>query len=218
MSTCNSLKYKLVTVVLTGMLIAGIFSCTGTGNTSDAAKTESMIIKDNMDNTMSVSTNGIDLTKINNTDTDKNNAERDAVFMMNVAEINMEEIKLGNLAQQKSKMPHVKEYGDMMVTEHTQAMTSLSNLASTKMVNLPTTESKKIMDAYSMLSTKTGKDFDVAYSNMMVKGHQEAIALFETENNNTNDEEVKAMIATILPALKTHLKHAEICQKECEKM
>lgn len=130
----------------------------------------------------------------------------------------MEEIKLGKLAQQKGTMSHVKELGKMMVTDHTQAMAGLNTLAKTKMINLPTTEGQKIMDAYKMLSEKKGKDFDKAYSDMMVNGHKEAIALFEKTNSDTKDADVKKMTTTMIPKLKTHLEEAEICQKECQKM
>jgi len=78
------------------------------------------------------------------------------------------------------------------------------------MVNPAATESEEIMDAYKTLSAKTGKEFDKAYSSMMVKGHQEAIALFETTVMDTKDADVKTMANKTLPGLKTHLKHAEM--------
>ena len=42
---------------------------------------------------------------------DKNDNEKDAQFLVNAAEINMEEISLGQLAQQKGSTNHVKELG-----------------------------------------------------------------------------------------------------------
>ena len=142
----------------------------------------------------------------------------DNAFIMKVAEINMEKIKLGKLAQQRSSMGSVKELGKMMVTEHTQAMTKLAALAKTKMVSLPTVENGKLSADYKMLAAKKGKSFDKAYSDMMVNGHKEAIALFEKTNRETKDNDIKAMTGEMIPALKTHLEHAEMCQAESEKM
>jgi len=206
----------LLAVVIT------VSSCMGNGNTTDTKNPDSTKIKDN---TMTTTPNVNEQNKMmsdssnsRNNSANTDNTAMDAAFMMKVAEINMEEIKLGKLAQEKSTMMHVKELGKMMVTEHTQAMAGLKTLAKTKMVNLSTTESQKIMDAYKMLSDKKGKDFDKAYSDMMVNGHKEAIALFEKTNSDTKDVDVKAMTNAMIPKLKTHLEHAEICQKECDKM
>ena len=54
------------------------------------------------------------------------------LIVLLAAEINMEEIKLGKLAQQKGTSSHVKELARMMVTEHTQAMKNLVPLAKAK--------------------------------------------------------------------------------------
>lgn len=220
----TSIKNGILAVSIAITIITGVLSCAdGTNaNKTTLKESDSSDRKDNtigntvtnpreQDKMMSDSTN-------NNTANNNNNAEMDATFFMKAAEINMEEIKLGKLAQQKGTMSHVKALGKMLVTDHTQAMEGLNTLAKTKMINLPTTEGQKIMDAYKMLSEKKGKDFDKAYSDMMVNGHKEAIALFEKTNSDTKDADVKKMTATMIPKLKTHLEQAEICQKECEKM
>ena len=219
---------SLLAVSIAITIITGLLSCGdgSNGHTTTLKESDSSDRKDNtIGNTLtnprgedkmdSDSTNNINA---NNNSANNNNTATDAAFMMKAAEINMEEIKLGKLAQQKGTMSHVKELGKMMVKEHTQAMAGLTTLAKTEMVKLPTAESQKIMDAYKMLSEKKGKDFDKAYSDMMVEGHKEAIALFEKTNNYTKDVNVKTMTTSMIPKLKTHLEHAEMCQKECEKM
>jgi len=218
MKNSGTIKKSWLTVYVAFILVAGLLSCTGNNsNTTDVKNTDSSSMKDN---TMNTSTNPTEQDRIlnDNTVNANNNTAMEAAFMMSAAEINMEEIKLGKLAQQKGTMKHVKELGKMMVTEHTQAMAGLSAMAKTKMVIIPATESEKIMNAYKMLNEKTGKDFDKAYSNMMVNGHKEAIALFEKTAMQTKDADVKAMTTAMIPKLKTHLEHAEMCQKECEKM
>jgi len=220
----TSIKNGILAVSIAITIITGVLSCADGSNANKTTLKESDS-SDRKDNTIgNTVTNPREQDKMmsdttnNNTANNNNNAETDATFFMKAAEINMEEIKLGKLAQQKGTMSHVKALGKMLVTDHTQAMEGLNTLAKTKMINLPTTEGQKIMDAYKMLSEKKGKDFDKAYSDMMVNGHKEAIALFEKTNSDTKDADVKKMTATMIPKLKTHLEQAEICQKECEKM
>ena len=220
----TAIKNGILAVSIAITIITGVLSCADGTNANKTTLKESDS-SDRKDNTIgNIVTNPREQDKMmsdstnNNTANNNNNAEMDATFFMKAAEINMEEIKLGKLAQEKGTMSHVKELGKMMVTDHTQAMAGLNTLAKTKMINLPTTEGQKIMDAYKMLSEKKGKDFDKAYSDMMVNGHKEAIALFEKTNSYTKDADVKKMTTTMIPKLKTHLEQAEICQKECEKM
>jgi putative membrane protein len=149
---------------------------------------------------------------------DKKSSERDAQFLVNAAEINMEEISLGKLAQQKSSMSHVKELGKMMEVEHSKSMISLTALAQTKMISLPSSATNDAMDAYKKLNDKSVNDFGKAYSSMMVKGHKDAIALFEKASTDCTDLDIRNWATEMLPALRQHLDHSMMCQKECDKM
>lgn len=222
MKSKKTLSKKLVQSTILMLVVTAIWSCTGNGNSTDAYNKDSINMKDN---TMSKPTNAneqngrmTDTLKTNTGGSMTTNTGGDAAFMMKAAEINMEEIKLGKLAQEKGTMVHVKELGRMMTTEHTQAMDDLTAMAKTKMTTIITNESQKAIDDYKMLSGKSGKDFDKAYSDMMVNGHKEAIDLFEKTAMDTKDTDIKSMVTAMIPKLKTHLEHAEMCQKECKKM
>lgn len=177
-------------------------------NNDSTAKTSNDSIADASSNNNST---------INATNT-KDSTKSEADFILKAAEIIKEEIKLGKLAQEKGTATHIKELGKMMYTEHTQALAELTTLAKTKMVNIPTNESEKVMDAYKKLEGKTGSDFDNAYSDLMVKGHKEAIALFETHNQKTKDADVKKLTNDMISKLKSHLEHSEKCRKEITKL
>ena len=213
-------------VLMMGILLAAS-SCSENQNSNTVSDNDSSGTSGNTTSVDSAMNSMSNNTEQNNMMTDTSNINRlnagdnsnaDAAFMMKAAEINMEEIKLGNLAKQKGTMAHVKELGSMLVTEHTKAMTALNAAAKSKMTTLPTTETEKITDAYNILNAKSGKDFDKAYSDMMVNGHKEAIALFEKTNRDTKDADIKSFTSAMIPKLKTHLEHAEKCKRECEKM
>jgi putative membrane protein len=149
---------------------------------------------------------------------DKNDNEKDAQFLVNAAEINMEEISLGQLAQQKGSSNHVKELGKMMEESHTKSLTELTALAQTKSISLPTSQTDNVKEAYKDLNEKSGNDFGKEYSSMMVKGHEKAIELFEKASNDCTDLDIKAWATATLPLLRTHLDQAMVCEKQCKKM
>ena len=66
-----------------------------------------------------------------------NSKEKDAQFLVTAAEINLEEVNLGQLAQNKGTMADVKALGKMMETEHSAAQKDLQALAAKKQITLP---------------------------------------------------------------------------------
>jgi len=143
---------------------------------------------------------------------DSTNNEKDANFLVNVAEI-----KLGQLAKQMGRTERVKELGRMMDDAHSKCMSSLATLAATKSITIPTTPTDNTLSAYKDLNNKSGADFDLAYCDMMVNGHKDAIVMFEKEAAESTDADIKQWATETLPELRMHLDHAMACQKEAEK-
>ena len=149
---------------------------------------------------------------------DNKKQEKDAQFLVNAAEINLEEIKLGQLAQEKGNASHIKELGKMMEDAHTKSLAELIALAKTKIITIPTSPTDNAMDAFKKLDAKSGNNFDKEYADMMVSGHKDAISTFEKASENCEDADIKNWASTMLPDLRKHLDHAIKCQKEFEKM
>ena len=61
----------------------------------------------------------------------------DSGFYKKAAEGGMSEVELGQLAQQKASTSAVKDFGAMMVKDHTAANDKLKALAASKQVTLP---------------------------------------------------------------------------------
>lgn len=144
-----------------------------------------------------------------------NSKEKDAQFLVAAAEINLEEIQLGELAQKNGMLADVKDLGKMMEKDHSGAMKDLQTLAAKKQITIPATVTDSGKDDYKKLSEKSGKDFDKAYCSMMVDGHKGAIDKFEKASNDATDADIKAWAASMLPALRIQLDHAITCQKKC---
>jgi putative membrane protein len=143
---------------------------------------------------------------------DNNKQEKDAQFLVNAAEINLEQIQLGKMAQQKGGTAQVKELGKMMEDAHTKSQNDLTALAQSKMITIPTSSTNNAKDAYNDLNEKSGNDFDKAYVNMMVNSHKDAIDTFEDASTDSNDIDIKNWATVSLSGLRTHLDHSVALQ------
>ncbi|MBL0049148.1 MAG: DUF4142 domain-containing protein [Bacteroidetes bacterium] len=149
---------------------------------------------------------------------ENNKNEKEVQFLVNAAEINREEISLGQLAQQSGKTSDVKELGKMMEKAHTKSLLNLTAMAATKNISIPAAQTEKEQEVYKKLSDKSGINFDKTYAQMMVDGHKDAIKLFETASNESTDLDIKAWATATLPDLRLHLDHSLVCQKILSKM
>jgi putative membrane protein len=130
----------------------------------------------------------------------------DAAFYKKATEGGMAEVELGKLAQEKSSTPSVKEFGAMMVTDHSAANDKLKAIAERKNIKLPTSPSVGQMATKTKLEVLSGGTFDRSYVKGMVEDHQEDIKEFQKEATSGQDSDAKAYAAATLPTLKAHLK------------
>ena len=178
---------------IVGMTMMGVMAC------SDASKTEDSKVVSEEHNEA----------KFENT-----KIEPDAQFLVDAAEINLEEIKLSNLALDRSTNDDVKGLAKMISDSHTSSMNDLVGLASKKTISIPTTATNDAEKAYEKLMNKTGNDFDKEYCEMMVKGHKDAISIFSTASTESVDMDIKNWAISTLPNLRAHSDQAINCQSK----
>jgi hypothetical protein len=75
----------------------------------------------------------------------------DSAFYKNAAEGGLSEVELGNLAQKKSNNESVKDFGAMMVKDHTAANNKLEDVAASKNISLPTSASMGLLHNWVFL-------------------------------------------------------------------
>ena len=144
--------------------------------------------------------------------------EDDSEYLVAAAEVNMMEIELGKLAQQKASHADVKAYGKMMEDEHTKASETTKELATSMNVSLPMAQTEKGKEAYDDLNDETGMDFDKKYIDKMVEGHEKTIDKMEDAAEEANSEEVRMWAANMLPSLRTHLEKAKELKEKLKDM
>ena len=104
-----------------------------------------------------------------------NNASDDQAFVEKMAQVNMAEVKLGQLASERAANAQVKEFARTMVGDHQKANNELKQVASKMAVQLPAQADAKHQQLYDRLSTLKGAEFDREFMKAMVDGHQEAV-------------------------------------------
>lgn len=128
----------------------------------------------------------------------------DAKFAVAAANGGMAEVMVGKLAQDKGSAS-VKDFGSMMVKDHSAANDELMTLAKSKNIALPTVVSADEQKHFDELGKKSGADFDKAYVKLMVSDHKTDIKEFEDASKNVKDPDLKAFAVKTLPTLKMHL-------------
>ncbi len=136
-------------------------------------------------------------------------SDPDAAFYKKAAESGIFEVDAGNQAQQKASNQQVKDFGAMMVKDHTAANDQLKSLAASKNISLPTTASVSQMAQKGKLDVLAGDTYDESYIKGQISAHHEAIALFKKEAASGQDADAKAFAQSTLPTLQKHLKAAK---------
>jgi putative membrane protein len=136
-------------------------------------------------------------------------SDKDYRYVEKAARGGMEEVELGQMAQQKGVNPSVRSFGERMVADHGKADTELKQLATTKGATLPTQLSHHERSTMDDLQKASGADFDKTYAKNMVKDHKKDIKEFESMAKDAKDPELKAWAQKTLPILQEHLRMAE---------
>jgi putative membrane protein len=130
----------------------------------------------------------------------------DASFYKNAAEGGIAEVDAGRLAQEKGNSQQVKDFGAMMVKDHSAANEKLQALASSKGITLPTSASVGQMAAKAKLDVLSGDAFDKSYVKGQISAHRQTVSLFRKEISSGQDADAKAFATATLPTVRAHLK------------
>lgn len=139
--------------------------------------------------------------------------EDDANYLVDVAEVDKTEIEIGKLAQQKGVSQAVKDYGKMLVEDHTKSLEQVNVFAKKQNVTLPTTITDMGKDEYEKLNKKSGADFDKKFADMMVEGHKKAIDVMTKISEKDSNQEIELWASNELSVLTAHLVKAKELKK-----
>jgi putative membrane protein len=132
-------------------------------------------------------------------------ASSDQDFINQAAGMNASQTGMGRLAHGKAASPAVRLLAQRLVADHTQANQRLAALAKRLKLDVAPPPDQPP----PALLTSSGPDFDKQYLGLVISGHQNMIALFESEASSGQDPRAKRFAREMLPALRHHLHEAE---------
>src|SRR4029079_8520195 len=126
-------------------------------------------------------------------------------FASQAAIIGKAEIELGQIALKNTQDKDVRTYAERMVKDHSAADKKLKAIAAKENLQLPQSLDPEHEALKTKLQSLKGEDFDRAYVQAMAKGHDKAVALFESASQQPQmPEDLKQFAASTLPTLEQH--------------
>lgn len=157
-----------------------------------------------------------------------------ADFTWDAGTVNLKEMRLGEAAQSKSHNKAVRQFGRRMDRDHWKLNDRLARIADKEGLQLPETNTfymqiappeekpatelmednpdERLQEAQldaQHLESLTGADFDRAYADAMVKGHEKAVDMYENAVSTLTDPALKRYAEHGLHVVRHHLEMAQ---------
>ena len=141
----------------------------------------------------------------------------DADIATVIHEVNAGEIAAGKIAETKASNADVKAYAREMVQAHTaldkQAKTGAQSAAANAAIRDSVANANRAVSS-ELQSANSGAEFDKAYLNSQVMGHQNALRFLQAAQNQAQNADVKKLIAGAIPDVQKHLDRARSLQSK----
>ena len=129
-------------------------------------------------------------------------------FVDQASASDMYEVEAGKLAQSMGKSQGVKDFGAMMVKDHTKSSADLKTAAaSAKGVTVAPKLSAMQQSNLDALKS-AGDNFDATYKAQQIEAHEQALSLLQTYSRNGDTEALKGFASKVAPVVETHLAKA----------
>ena len=195
--------FSAIVILSGGLLLSCNNNADTTTSTDSTVTTDSSMMSS--ETTMPVDTMSSNAAPLEKMDRD---------FVMKAAGGGMMEVELGNIAQQNAASQRVKDFGAMMVHDHSKANDELKAFASKRNLMLNTDSLMALHKSHiDAMKNKTGAAFDKAYMSMMLDDHKKDVAEFEKASKMCKDQECQGWAGKTLPTLQTHLDSAQAISK-----
>ncbi len=139
----------------------------------------------------------------------RNLTKADTRFLKNAAIGGMFEIKSSKLALQKSRNPQVRQFAQMMVTQHSSMANDLKQVARSKGFSLPMALDKSHQQIYNHLTKLRGSEFDSSYLTAQQMAHIQAVDVFSNGSEGARDPDIRTFASNNLSIIRGHLTMAQ---------
>ena len=138
----------------------------------------------------------------------------DQKFLDIAAQTDMVDANLGQLAKGVGGTESVKDFGQMLVTDHTHDFEQLQSLAKQTGLTVPTAiDTERDKTTIAPMHALKGNAFDHKYIQDMVAGHEDAVALYKKEAKDAESPAIRSYAEDTLATLQKHLADAKAIEQ-----
>jgi putative membrane protein len=130
-------------------------------------------------------------------------------FAMKASVGNTFEVEESKLALKQAKSPKLKAFAKMMISDHSLAEKKLTTAAKSSGTAVEMKLDDPHQSMVTALSSKSGADFDKAYTADQVQAHQETASLLTDYQGSGDDAKLKTWAKMTLPKVQMHLKRIQ---------
>jgi putative membrane protein len=131
-----------------------------------------------------------------------------AVFLKDAIRGNYSETVLGRMIQNRGASSHVREFGRMLVSDHSRALAEAQAIARRMHMRIPATLTPEARRERTVLNRLSGRSFDREVRRYMIEDHREDIAKFQAQARS-GDRATAGYAAATVPAMRRHLAMAQ---------
>ena len=117
----------------------------------------------------------------------------DVNFVRDVSELNGAEIDLSRMAADRSTNPEVKAFAQQAVADHTTAGDKLNRIATDNSIAKESANDDKERKERTELEAKQGPDFDRAYVDAIIDGHDKLLSKLDSRVDKQGHDDAKTV-------------------------
>jgi putative membrane protein len=127
-----------------------------------------------------------------------------ATFLKKAIAGNFSEVTLGRMIQRQGSTAQVREFGGMLVSDHSKGLAQAQQIAARLRLRIPATLTPEARAEQSRLRHLKGRSFDREVRRYMIDDHQKDIAEFK-EQARSGDRATSGYAAATVPVMQRHL-------------
>jgi putative membrane protein len=128
----------------------------------------------------------------------------DSAALISLAQDSIAEVRLAQLAQQRSASDQIRMLAQRLIADHNRANAQLYPLAQQRGVVIPQTLDPMYVPVEQRLSALSGPQFDVAFLEQMIADHAKASAMLDRIAATAVDPALRSWATSQLPVIREH--------------
>jgi len=135
-----------------------------------------------------------------------------AAFLKDAIQGNYSEVTLGRMIQDRGASADVREFGAMLVTDHSKGLTQAQQIADRMHLRIAATLTPEARHERVVLRSLHGASFDREVRRYMIEDHHKDIAKFSAQAKSGDRATARYAAATV-PVMRHHLAMAEALRR-----